>query len=248
MIAIQDLVCGYGSKRVFDGLTAEFESGKLSVIIGPNGCGKSTLLKAAVGLLDPESGSVRVDGALLADLRQNERAKRIGYLAQSRSIPDMTAGQLVLHGRFAHLSYPRIYRQVDHKIAASAMRQMGVDAYADQPLSALSGGMRQNVYLAMLLCAQTGHLLLDEPTTYLDIAARISFLEQARALADAGKTVVMVLHDIPLALQYADRVYLMKEGQMVFSGSPEQVYASGMVEKVFGVPLYFDESNRRYYF
>ena len=149
----------------------------------------------------------------------------------------MSVRQLVLHGRFPYLSYPRRYRPQDMAVAEDAMRRMDVLDLADMPLQQLSGGQRQKVYIAMALAQDTPVMLLDEPTTFLDVAHQLQLLRLARTLAEGGKHVLMVIHDLPHALRMADRVALMRQGEIVFQGTPEQAYASGLLEEVFGVRI-----------
>ncbi|MBR5001849.1 MAG: ABC transporter ATP-binding protein, partial [Firmicutes bacterium] len=179
-------------------------------------------------------GEILIDRSL-DELSPQERAQRIAYLAQSKNVPDISALRMVLHGRFPYLSFPRRYRSIDFDIARQAMERMGILELADQPMSTLSGGTRQKVYIAMALAQETPVILLDEPTTYLDVAYQLQMMELARSLADEGKAVVMVLHDLPLALEHADQLVVMAEGKVVASDRPEAVYADGCLEKVFGI-------------
>lgn len=235
MLEIKDLRGGYAGREVLHGVSLEAQSGGITAILGPNGCGKSTLLKAVCGIVPAASGRVRLDGADLLALSPKRLAQRVSYLAQSRQVPDMTVERLVLHGRFPYLSYPRRYRAEDYRIAGEAMERMGILDLAETPLDQLSGGQRQKVYIAMALAQDTEVILLDEPTTYLDVAHQFQVLRQAGALADAGKHVLMVIHDLSHALEAADRVVLMGEGTVAIQGTPEAVYASGALEEVFGV-------------
>ena len=154
MIEIKDLSFGYGKNHILKNFSACFEKGKLTSIIGTNGSGKSTLLKTIIGILAPDSGDIFVDGTSLSSLKCQDIAKRISYLAQGKNTPDMTAFQMVLHGRFPHLNYPRRYSQKDRNIAYDAINRMGITDYADKSMASLSGGMRQNVYIAMALAQQ----------------------------------------------------------------------------------------------
>ena len=155
MIELRNLRVGYGKRTVLHDISTVFESGKLTAVIGPNGSGKTTLLKAASAILPASNGEVLADGESVLRMTSKQRARKIAYLAQGRSIPDMTAHQTVLHGRFARLSYPYIYTEQDKKTASLAMARMGVSDLADLPIGSLSGGMRQNVYLAMALAQET---------------------------------------------------------------------------------------------
>lgn len=235
MLEIQGLTAGYPGRTVLRDVTFSVNTGSVTAIIGPNGSGKSTLLKTLCGILSPERGSIRLDGADLAALSAGERAKKVSYLAQGPRIPEMTVRQLVRHGRFPYLRYPRRYSREDLAIAEAAMSQMQLTELGDTPLAQLSGGQRQSAYIAMSLAQQTPVVLLDEPTAFQDVAHRIALMEQAAALAAAGKTVLLVLHDLSLALEYAHQVVVLSDGAVVTRGSPEAVFRSGWLDRVFSV-------------
>lgn len=237
MLEVKSLSAGYSDTHVLEHVDFRIPSGKVTVILGPNGCGKSTLLKALCGIILADSGQVVLDGENILTLPQRQLAQRVAYLAQSRQIPDITVERLVLHGRFPYLGYPRRYRKEDYAIADAAMKTMGVAELADELVQNLSGGQRQKVYIAMALAQDTPVILLDEPTTYLDISHQLQLMQQARMLAAQGKTVVMIIHDLPHAFQTADHMILMQDGKIVADGTPEQIYASGMISSVFGVRL-----------
>ncbi len=240
MIELQDLCAGYGKRQILHGISLSIHSGELLSVIGPNGSGKSTLLKAIVGILPPEAGTVLLDSARANALSRTEVARKIAYLAQGKSTPDMTAEQMVLHGRFPHLHYPRRYSARDREIAAAAMEQTGISAFADRPMASLSGGMRQNAYIAMALAQDADYILLDEPTTYLDIAHQLELMKMLRRLADGGKGVAAVLHDLPLAFTFSDRVAVLADGGIAACDTPAALCESGVVKKIFGVELVGD--------
>lgn len=237
MLEVKSLSAGYLDKHVLEHVDFRIPSEKVTVILGPNGCGKSTLLKALCGIIPADSGQVVLDGENILTLPQRQLAQRVAYLAQSRQVPDITVERLVLHGRFPYLGYPRRYRKEDYAIADAAMKTMGIAELANELLQNLSGGQRQKVYIAMALTQDTPVILLDEPTTYLDISHQLQLMQQARMLAAQGKTVVMIIHDLPHAFQTADHMILMRDGKIVADGTPEQIYASGMISSVFGVRL-----------
>ena len=226
MVEIRNLTAGYGDTMILHDVSIDFPAGTVTAILGPNGCGKSTLLKAAAGLLSITSGTVTAP---------EPRSRHIAYLPQTRRLPEMTAGRLVLHGRFPWLSWPRRYRPEDTAIAKAAMERLGVAELAERPLAELSGGVRQKCYLAMALAQQADTLLLDEPTSYLDIGHQLGLMELCRELAAEGRAVALVLHDLPLALTCADRVAVMDRGQLLALGTPAEVLASGILDRVFGV-------------
>lgn len=237
MLEVKNVCAGYGKKQVLTDASLKFEKGKITAVIGPNGCGKSTLLKTASGILTPFSGQVIVDGHLLTEISRKLVARQIAYLAQRKIVPDMTVSQMVLHGRFPYLDYPRRYTREDKDIAFSAMKSMGIESYAESPLSSLSGGMQQSAYIAMALCQNAEYILMDEPTTYLDISNSLKLLEMLTGLAKSGKGIAVVLHDLTLALEFADEIVIMQDGKTLLSGSSESLYNSGIINDVFGVNL-----------
>lgn len=229
MVEIKHLSAGYGEKTVLHDISLTFPAGTVTAVVGPNGCGKSTLLKAVAGLLPPTSGEILVE---------EPRAQHIAYLPQSRRLPEMTAGRLVLHGRFPWLGWPRRYRAEDYAIAQRAMERLGVAEFSDTSLSELSGGTRQKCYLAMLLAQDAPTILLDEPTSFLDIAHQLLLLELCRELAAEGRAIVLVLHDLPLALRYADRVAVMDAGRLLSLGKPEEIMSTDILHTTFGVRIF----------
>ena len=237
MIEIKELCAGYDRKEILHGVSARFENGSVTVVLGPNGSGKSTLLETIVGLLPAASGSICVDHAELSSLNGTERARRLAFLAQEPVIPNMTARRMVLHGRFPYLGWPRQYRREDHEAVERALERTGALMLADRPMQKLSGGERQRVRFAMLLAQNTPNILMDEPTTFLDAGSQLETAALARSLAAEGKTVILVLHDLRLAMQTADRVLLLQNGRSVQKGSPEELLAAGRMDEVFGIRL-----------
>ena len=235
MMELKNLSVGYRGKPVLRDVNLLFPRGEVTVLLGPNGCGKSTLLKAIPGLSDRLAGEILVDGQPIGSLSDRALAQRVSYLPQTRRVPDMTVERLVLHGRFPYLSYPRRYSRRDHDLARQAMEQVGIAEYAHTPLDKLSGGTRQKAYIAMALAQDTDGVLLDEPNTHLDIAHQLQLMELCRDLANRGKAVVLVLHDLNLAMEYADQVAVLFDGGILTRGTPEQVYESGVLERAFGV-------------
>ena len=251
MIELCALSGGYGGKPVVETVSTRFLSGALNVLIGPNGCGKSTLLRMASGLMTPQSGRVLLAGRDIQTLRPQELARQIAYLPQSRDSHAIAAKTLVLHGRFPHLGYPRRYRREDTEAAQAAMARLGIESLADQTVNTLSGGERQKVYFAMMLAQGSPVMLMDEPTTFLDIGRQLEVMDTAQWLRDQGQTLVVVLHDLNLALSRADRLFVMHQGQLLFEGTPADVYASGVLEEAFQVRagrMETPEAGTQYYF
>ena len=248
MVKIEQLIAGYTDVPILNGVSMEAHAGEITTVIGCNGCGKSTLLKALIGALPAHSGKIQIDGCV--SMGQKELAKQIAYLPQSKNVPDITAGRYVLHGRFPYLSYPRVYTKEDVRIAKEVMEQLGISNLWDTLLAELSGGMRQKVYLAMALAKQAPVIIMDEPTTYLDISQQRLFAETVQALAKAGKTVILVLHDILLALKISDAICVMEDGRIKQTGAPAEILSSGILEKLYGIEIAAIETaeGARYYY
>ena len=237
MIEARHLFAGYENRPVLQDISLSIPKGKLTVLLGPNGCGKTTLFKTLLGLLKPQAGKVLLAGRNISSMTPGELAKQAAYMAQTRSTPSISARRMVLHGRFPYLSYPRRYREEDHQIVREALRQADALDLIDRPMQELSGGQRQKVYLAMALAQQTPVIFMDEPTAFLDVRHQLELMDTARTLADSGKTVVLVLHDLSLALRAADLAAVMQDGRLMQAGTPEEVYASGVLQDVFGVAV-----------
>lgn len=237
MIELKELNCGYRDHPVLRGVSLTFPVGEVLALVGPNGCGKSTLLRTALGLLPKQGGSILLDGAEIGTLSPKQIAQRVAYLSQARNIPSISAGRMVLHGRFPYLSYPRRYRPEDYAAVRRALEQADAADLADRPLRELSGGQRQKVYLAMALAQDTQTVLMDEPTTYLDVRHQLEVMSMARQLAEQGRAVVLVLHDLSLALRTADRLAVLDEGRLQLVGTPEEVFSSGVLDRAFGVKV-----------
>lgn len=237
MIELKHLSAGYGGTPVIRDISLTLQPGKVTAIIGPNGSGKSTLLKTVIGILPPASGEILFGGVSAARLSPNETARQVAYLPQNRRLPDISVLSLVLHGRFPYLSYPRRYRPEDREAALRALEWAGLADKKDMPVKSLSGGMQQGIFLAMALAQDTGTILMDEPTAFLDIDHQLRTMELARRLAQEGKAVVMVLHDISQALRTADTVAVMTEGSLACTDNPDALFDSGLLPKVFGVKV-----------
>lgn len=237
MIEIQELYAGYGGRQILKGVSLTASDGEVLALIGPNGCGKSTLLGAVSGLKRPDSGKIWIDGVEIGELSQRKLAQRVAYMVQSRNIPEITAERMVLHGRFPYLSYPRRYGKKDYEMVRRAMEQADAAALAGRAMTELSGGQRQRIYLAMALAQDTGTILMDEPTTFLDVAHQLELMELARDLAAQGKAVVMVLHDICLAMRTADTIAVMEDGRIAANETPSELFKTDIFERVFHVRL-----------
>lgn len=246
MIELKKVTAGYPSKTVLSEISLSVPKGTLISVIGKNGSGKSTLLKTVIGIINAKSGEMLFDGE--SELSRQSMAKKVSYLAQGKSVSDMTVEQLVLHGRFPHLSYPRRYSKKDREISSAALRQMGIADIAGTPLSALSGGMRQKAYIAMALAQDTDYILLDEPTTYLDISNQVELMKILRSLADRGKGIVAVMHDLPLAFGFSDRIAVIKDAKIAAFDTPQKICDSGIVQEVFGIDLQYSPAEKSYHY
>lgn len=248
MLELKNISAGYGKQGVLDGVSAKLEKGRLTSVIGVNGCGKSTLLKAVCAIIPLTSGEIFVDGKEISAMSRNDIAKNISYLAQGKSTPDMTVAQMVLHGRFPYLSYPRRYTERDREIALAAMDTLGIRELADKPLYALSGGMRQTAYIAMALAQDTDYILLDEPTTYLDIAHQLELMRVLRELAQSGKGIIAVMHDLPMAFDFSDEIAVIDKGAIALQATPAELSGSSAVKNIFGVRVArMKEENKFFY-
>ncbi|MFD5319582.1 ABC transporter ATP-binding protein [Streptomyces sp. NPDC127098] len=250
---------GYGDRVVAEGLDLEIPGGVVTALVGPNACGKSTALRALARLLRPSAGAVHLDGADIARLPARELAQRLALLPQSPAAPDgITVRDLVARGRTPHQRWWRQWSREDEAVVDAALAATGSAELADRSIDELSGGQRQRVWIAMALAQDTGVLLLDEPTTYLDLAHQVDVLELVAGLnRDDGRTVVMVLHELNLACRYADHLIAMRDGRVVAAGPPGEIVTPELVADVFGLraaviacpvagtPLVIPEGGRR---
>ncbi|HEU0257231.1 MAG TPA: ABC transporter ATP-binding protein [Microbacteriaceae bacterium] len=228
---------GYGGEPIIDGLDLAVIPGAITAIVGANASGKSTLLRGLDRLLTPQGGTVLLDGANIAGLPPRRVARRVAILPQAPTAPDgITVGDLVARGRFPHQGWFRRRSADDERAVAAALAATTTQDLAWRPMDALSGGQRQRVWLAMALAQETDILLLDEPTTYLDIAHQVELLDLVATLnEERGCTVVMVLHDLNQAARYADHLVAMRGGQIVAAGPPGEIVTEQMVRRVFGM-------------
>ncbi|WP_051701626.1 ABC transporter ATP-binding protein [Mycetocola saprophilus] len=227
---------GYGQNPILPELSVTIPPGSFTVIVGPNACGKSTLLKSLARILPVESGRVLLDGADIKALRTKELARRVGLLPQSSVAPEaITVIDLVSRGRHPHQGVFRQWSAEDEAKVARALEDTGLTDLASATVDRLSGGQRQRVWIAMVLAQDTPIVLLDEPTTFLDLAHQIEVLELCARLHRDGRTLVAVLHDLNQAARYATHLIALHEGQIVAEGAPAVVLTEDTVERVFGV-------------
>ncbi|MFC4070628.1 ABC transporter ATP-binding protein [Actinoplanes subglobosus] len=231
----RSLCLGYTDDIVVDHLDLDVPHGTVTAVIGPNGCGKSTLLRALARLLRPRSGEVLLDGRPLDSIPTREIARVIGVLPQSPvAPPGLTVTDLVMRGRHPHQNWFRQWSRADEEIVTAALDWTGMRELADRPVDQLSGGQRQRAWISMALAQETEMLLLDEPTTYLDLSHQIDVLDLiARLHRERDRTIVMVLHDLNLAARYAGHVVAMRDGRIAAQGTPADVLNPGLLDEVF---------------
>ncbi|GGH62307.1 ABC transporter ATP-binding protein [Rothia aerolata] len=236
-LTIENVRLGYGAKTIVPDLSLEIPAGQVTAIIGPNGCGKSTLLRGISRLLKPESGTISLDGRDVHSYPAKEFARRVGLLPQSPIAPDgITVADLVSRGRYPYQGLFKKNSREDDEAVAWALEATNTMALAENQVSDLSGGQRQRVWIAMALAQQTDILLLDEPTTYLDLAHQVDLLDLLCELNETrGTTMVMVLHELNLAARAAHHLVAMKDGQIAVAGSAEEVMTGENLLNIFGL-------------
>ncbi|UTT87220.1 Fe(3+) dicitrate ABC transporter ATP-binding protein FecE (plasmid) [Vibrio pelagius] len=234
MLKTQNLSVAYGKKTIIPNLTVSIPKGKITALIGPNGCGKSTLLKTLVRINKPMSGQVLFEGKPLSSYGDKALARSLSLLPQILVSPEgITVRKLVEYGRSPYVSHWGKLGKDDQIIVEQAMRDTGVLEYADQPVESLSGGQRQRAWIAMVIAQDTDIVMLDEPTTYLDMSHQVELMRLMQKMNDKGKTVVVVLHDLNQACRYCDHLVVLKQGRVVAEGAPEHVITEALLDDVF---------------
>jgi iron complex transport system ATP-binding protein len=236
-LSAEDLTLAYDQLEVARNLSVTIPQGQITCIVGPNACGKSTLLRALARLLKPKAGVVLLDGASIHRLSTKDVATKLGILPQGPIAPEgITVADLVARGRYPHQKWFRQWTKADEAAITDAMRATGTVSLARRPVDELSGGQRQRVWIAMALAQGTELMLLDEPTTYLDLAHQVEVLD---LLVDLNRrdqrTVVLVLHDLNQAARYSDRLIAMRDGKILATGAPSEVITEELVHEIFGL-------------
>jgi ABC-type cobalamin/Fe3+-siderophores transport system ATPase subunit len=235
-LSAENLYAGYGNKSILNGLSVTLPAGKITALIGPNGCGKSTLLKCFSRLLTPVSGTLRLQGDDISRLQGRALARKLALLPQQHVAPEgIRVRELVGYGRSPWLNLWGRLGEQDHARVSRAMQETNIGDLAEKLVSELSGGQRQRVFLAMVLAQDTPLVLLDEPTTYLDISHQVELMNLLRRQNQQGKTVVAVLHDLNQASRYCDYLVMMAAGKIVAQGSPEAVMTPALLAQVFDI-------------
>lgn len=235
-LVVDSLTVDYGNGPVVTEASFTAESGTVTTIIGPNGSGKSTLLRCVAALSRPRHGTVSLEGRDLHRISHKELATELAMLPQTAVAPEgLTVADLVARGRQPHQRWYRQWSRDDEQVVLDSMRQLNVNQLADRPLDELSGGQRQRAWIAMCLAQQTPIILLDELTTHLDIAHAVEILETVEELARAGRTVIMVLHDLGLAARYSDQIVVLADGKTSGIGAPETILTPSLIHEAFGL-------------
>jgi iron complex transport system ATP-binding protein len=238
-LAAHNLAVGYLERQVIDGLSLNIRQGQITALVGPNGSGKSTLLKTLARLLKPASGTVLLDGKAIHTLSTTQVARQMAILPQGPGAPPgLTVRELVEQGRYPHVGALRMLGRQDHEAIQQALVLTNMTDFIHRPLDNLSGGERQRAWIALTLAQDTPTLLLDEPTTFLDIGHQLEVLELVQRLnRERGMTIVLVLHDLNQAARYADRMVVLNQGAMVADGAPRDVLTVPLLADVFGVQV-----------
>jgi iron complex transport system ATP-binding protein len=236
ILRAESLSLSYDTTPIIHSLDLETPSGQITALIGPNGCGKSTLLRGLARLLKPKVGSVLLNGYAIQTIPTKLLAKELGILPQSPIAPEgITVRELVGQGRYPHQDWFQQWSHADEDALQNALTLTTLTALADRPVDTLSGGQRQRAWIAMALAQETDILLLDEPTTYLDLAHQLEVLELLVKLNQEGKTIIMVLHDLNHAAHYADHLIVLADGRMIAQGTSHEVITEEIIRNVFGV-------------
>ncbi len=240
LLSVDQLDVRLDGHEILADVEFEMEQGTWIGLLGPNGSGKTTLLRA-IGTHIPFDGTIRLDGRRVDDWTARERARRLAYVRQASSLTfDFTVEELVLLGRAPHRGWLQAYRSDDRSLVREALSMVDLDGFADRSVLSLSGGEMQRVFLAQALVQEADLLLLDEPTSHLDVHYQFAFMEQVQALVNGGRTVLAVFHDLELAARYADRLLVLQEGRILSRGAPGAVLTPECIADVFGMRTHID--------
>lgn len=235
MISLENICFSYGKELFLKDLSLAFQDGQLTVLIGENGSGKTTLLKLIAGEEQPRCGCVLLDGKERKAYTAKARARALSYFPQQRPTPEMTALEVVMMGRYPYLQNRFVTPQSTRERALEALQAVGAEGFADRFMQELSYGQRQKIYLAMQWAQDAPNCLFDEPTNHLDVRSKFSLMETLTAMKKKDRCVICVLHDLPLALRYADRLIILQDGQILADGTPDGLCRAGIIERAFDV-------------
>ncbi|CEP42195.1 ABC transporter ATP-binding protein [Paraclostridium sordellii] len=242
MISCKNLKVGYEEKIIIENLSLNIKKGEVVSIIGPNGCGKSTLLKSLSRMIKPVSGDIYIQSENIKSLKNKAISQKVCLLSQHNDAPgDLTVEELVYFGRIPHKKWYESKSKSDEELVNWAIENTGLTIYKNTPISSLSGGERQRAYIAQALCQKPDVLLLDEPTTYLDISYQLELMELVREINERlNITIVMVLHELNQASKYSDRLIIMKSGEIVSDGCPKEIINKEIIKKVYNIDCDID--------
>lgn len=242
MISCKNLKVGYEEKIIIENLSLNIKKGEVVSIIGPNGCGKSTLLKSLSRMIKPVSGDIYIQSENIKSLKNKSISQKVCLLSQHNDAPgDLTVEELVYFGRIPHKKWYESKSKSDEELVNWAIENTGLTRYKNTPISSLSGGERQRAYIAQALCQKPDVLLLDEPTTYLDISYQLELMELVREINERlNITIVMVLHELNQASKYSDRLIIMKSGEIVSDGCPKEIINKEIIKKVYNIDCDID--------
>ncbi|MGR5349810.1 Fe(3+) dicitrate ABC transporter ATP-binding protein FecE [Vibrio mediterranei] len=234
MLSVKNLYVAYGDKTIIENLSLTIPKGKITALIGPNGCGKSTLLKTLARINKPKSGEVLLDTTPLHEFATKSLAQRLSMLPQTHTSPEgITVRKLVEYGRAPYASHWGKLTDKDHAMVSRAMASTGVSELQETPVDALSGGQRQRAWISMIVAQDTEVIMLDEPTTYLDLSHQIELMRMMQTMHQQGKTVIVVLHDLNQACRYCDHLVVLKDGKLVLDGEPSDIFTQALLQDVF---------------
>lgn len=250
MIRLEKVYAGYYNKEILKDISLTFEDGNITTIIGPNGSGKSTIIKVISRIINPFNGKIFIDNKPLNEMSLKDSAKLISVLHQMKTIPPIDVETLVSSGRFPYTGFFRKLSKNDKSLVEKAMEAAGVIQFRHKNLREMSGGERQKAFIAMTLAQDTKFVLLDEPTTFLDINHQLDILRLIQKLKDMGKTIIMVLHDLAQAISYSDKIVVIDDGRIVDADVPSKIVDKGIIDQVFKVKskCFYNEGKAYYFF
>lgn len=246
MLKIENLKCSLSNKTIIDNISLDLNSGVLYCVIGRNGSGKSTLFKT-INCLVPSDGNIFYEDIDIKQLNIKNRAKYISYLPQTRPLPNISVRLMVEHGRFPHLGFSKTLSEKDYRIVEESIKKVGLEKLKYKNLCNISGGELQKVYIASTLAQESKVLLLDEPTTHLDLESQIDILNIIKEINDKDKTIIVILHDLLQAFSFFDYIFIVDDGKIIDSGKPEELYKNENIKKIFNVHLEKEDKDNALY-